>query len=96
MIPPFALLLLLDGAALGAAAALSWAIAAGSWPVVMLAAATAMALVALGIAWAAGGSRFVTLASLFRAPFYIAWKLPMYLSFVRHGAPKNWQRTDRG
>lgn len=96
MIPPFALLLLLDGAALVMAAVLSWVTGAASWPAILLGAATLIALAALALAWATGGSRFVTLGSLACAPLYILWKLPMYLSFARHGAPKDWNRTDRG
>jgi hypothetical protein len=45
--------------------------------------------------WRAGGSRYVSLRALYRAPLYIAWKLPMYLAFVRRGAPSEWRRTDR-
>jgi len=63
---------------------------------ILLAAAVLVALAALGLAWATGGSRFVTAGSLARAPLYILWKLPMYLSFARHGTPKDWNRTDRG
>jgi len=96
MIPPFALLLLMDGLALVVAAVLSWLIGAGAWPAILLAAAVLVALAALGLAWATGGSRFVTAGSLARAPLYILWKLPMYLSFARHGTPKDWNRTDRG
>ena len=95
MVPPFALLLLLDGVALVVAAVLSWLLGAGSWPAILLAAVILIALAALCLAWATGGSRFVTIGSLARAPLYILWKLPMYLSFARHGAPKDWQRTGR-
>jgi hypothetical protein len=51
--------------------------------------------VALVCALAAGGSRFITLAGLCRAPLYVVWKLPMYLDLARRGAPKEWQRTGR-
>ena len=95
MVPPFALLLLLDGLAFVVAAVLAWLTGAGSWPGILLAAATLIALIALGLAWATGGSRFVTLGSLARAPLYVLWKLPMYLSFARQGTPKDWQRTGR-
>lgn len=95
MTPPFALLLSLDFLALAAATAVTWASSAEAWPIVTLAGSIALACVGLVLAWLTGGSRFVTLGSLIRAPFYLAWKLPMYLSFARHGAPKDWQRTGR-
>jgi len=95
MTPPFALLLLLDLVALVSAAMVTWATGAQSWPILVLAGSIMLACVGLALAWLGGGSRFVTLGSLLRAPFYLAWKLPMYLSFARHGAPKDWQRTGR-
>jgi hypothetical protein len=95
MIPPFAMLVLFDLAALVLAGILTWLVAALWWPVVVLGAALALAGVGLGLAWAAGGSRFVSLRDLALAPLYLFWKLPMYLGFARHGAPKEWVRTGR-
>jgi cellulose synthase/poly-beta-1,6-N-acetylglucosamine synthase-like glycosyltransferase len=95
MIPPFALLLMLDIAALGVVSMLA-AVAHASWlPASFLALSIVLAGTGMGLAWGAGGSRFVGLGDLARAPLYLAWKLPVYLGFARHGAPKNWQRTDR-
>jgi len=95
MTPPFALLLMLDLAALAVAAIATWATGAELWPIKMLGASILLASVALGLAWLTGGSRFVTLGSLVRAPLYLAWKLPMYVSFARYGTPKEWRRTGR-
>lgn len=95
MIPPFALLILLDVAVLAAGGTLTLLTTASYWPALLLAGALALSAVALACAWAAGGSRFVSLAGLSRAPFYLAWKLPMYLNLARLGAPKEWQRTGR-
>lgn len=95
MIPPFALLILLDLGALVVAAALTVAARSSAWPLLMLLAALLLALLALALAWRAGGSRFVTVGGLVRMPFYLLWKIPMYLGFARHGAPKEWQRTSR-
>jgi len=95
MTPPFALLLSLDFVVLVAVAVVAWGTGAAWWPVILLAGSIMLACVGLILAWLAGGSRFVSLGSLLRAPFYLAWKLPMYMSFARHGAPKDWQRTGR-
>ena len=95
IIPPFALLILLDLLTLSVAAGLTWLVSARAWPLLGLSGGLLLALFALGCAWARGGSRFVSLASLCRAPFYVAWKLPMYIGFARHGAPKEWVRTGR-
>ena len=95
MIPPFALLLLVDLLGLGLAiGAVSW-IGGHWWPVLLLATIVLLAGAGLICAWAVGGHRFVSLADLARAPLYLAWKAPVYLGFLRHGAPKDWKRTDR-
>lgn len=95
LIPPLALLFLLDLAALLLAAALTAAAHSSAWPLLVLLAALTLAMVGLGLAWRTGGSRFVSLSGLARIPFYVAWKIPMYLGFARRGAPKEWQRTGR-
>ena len=96
IIPPFALLIMLDLAAIALASPVVLLTGGRWWPIIALAAIVVLAGTALSLAWAAGGSRFVSLGDLARAPLYLAWKLPLYLGFVRDGAPKGWHRTDRG
>jgi len=96
MIPPFALLLLVDVAGLVVAATISWLTGAHVWPLLFLATTLFLAGVALALAWFAGGSRFVSLSGLAKVPLYLLWKLPMYVGFARGGAPKDWVRTSRG
>ncbi|HJP68097.1 MAG TPA: glycosyltransferase family 2 protein, partial [Sphingomicrobium sp.] len=95
MIPPFALLILLDFVLLLAGAAFVWLGLSQSWPLYWLCTALLLAMVALALAWILGGSRFVSLRSLVRAPLYVAWKLPMYVGLARRGAPSEWLRTER-
>lgn len=96
LIPPFALLLTVDIATLVLIALLTWLTDSAAWPVFLLAASVALAAVGLALAWFVGGSRFVSLGGLARAPLYLLWKLPLYLGLVRRGAPKEWVRTGRG
>jgi len=96
LIPPLALLVTLDVAALLAAALLHAFVGGALWPLLALAAALAFAGIALAIAWAAGGSRYVTLGGLARIPVYLLWKLPLYAGLARKGSPKEWVRTRRG
>jgi len=65
------------------------------WPVWLLATTVVLSGAGLIGAWAVGGYRFVGFGDLARAPLYVAWKVPVYLGFARHGAPKDWKRTDR-
>jgi hypothetical protein len=41
------------------------------------------------------GRRFASAGTLLRLPFYMLWKLPMYVGLARKGAPKDWLRTGR-
>ena len=95
MIPPLALLITLDLPAL-ALGSLAWLTGyADLWPVLVLGGVLGLAGISLLLAWRAGGSRFVTAASLVKFPLYLAWKLPMYFRFAAQGAPKEWIRTAR-
>jgi cellulose synthase/poly-beta-1,6-N-acetylglucosamine synthase-like glycosyltransferase len=93
VVPPLALLVLLDLAALAVGALLVGSTTAASWPLLLMAGSLALACGGLLLAWLAGGSRFVTLGGLARVPLYLAWKLPLYLGLARSGAPKHWLRT---
>ncbi len=95
MIPPISLLMLLDLVALALAGLAWWLAGAGAWPGLILAATVFLAGAALALAWLAGGSKFVTIGGLARVPFYLLWKLPLYLGFARGGVPKEWLRTGR-
>ena len=95
MIPPFALLILIDMLALAAATILSWRSDASYWPAFILAGSLFAAIAGLALAWASGGHRFVSARSLAQAPLYVLWKLPMYIGFLRKGAPDEWRRTQR-
>jgi cellulose synthase/poly-beta-1,6-N-acetylglucosamine synthase-like glycosyltransferase len=95
MIPPFALLLSMDLVLLMLAGAICWLAGAAGWPLLILLLPLTLAATAIVLAWSAGGWRYVTIGGLARAPLYVAWKIPMYLGFARHGTPKQWVRTGR-
>ena len=93
-IPPVALLVLLN--AVGSVVAVAMILAAGEvWPAVVQIIAGLLALIALFAAWIREGRRFVSLFTLVRLPFYVLWKLPLYVNLFRRGAPKEWIRTER-
>jgi glycosyltransferase involved in cell wall biosynthesis len=93
-IPPLALLVMLNGAAF--VLALVAVLAGGAaWPVIAQIVVGIVAAFAVGLAWLREGRRFASAATLLRLPFYVFWKLPMYLGLVRRGAPRDWLRTGR-
>jgi cellulose synthase/poly-beta-1,6-N-acetylglucosamine synthase-like glycosyltransferase len=96
LIPPIALLVLFDLAALALAAVAVAIGGASAWPALALGGSLLLAGIALAAAWLSGGFRFVSLGGLARIPLYVAWKLPLYLGLARRGAPKEWLRTRGG
>ena len=95
LVPPLALLALVNGgiflvlAALAATNATSWS------PPLILGSIGVVAAMVLLLAWWREGRQFLSPASLARLPLYVLWKIPMYLKLARSGAPKVWQRTER-
>ena len=95
MIPPFALLIVLDLVALMLVGATWWLFGTSAWPALILASTVLLTGCALALAWGTGGSQFITIGALTRIPAYLFWKLPLYFGFARGGAPKEWLRTER-
>ena len=95
LVPPITLLVLLNLAALIIVAAasaifgLSWILAVTAISVVMVAAC------AIFMAWFIEGRSYLAPAVLLRIPLYLVWKIPLYLSLGRQGAPREWLRTRR-
>lgn len=93
LVPPLALLLLLAGSALALCLVCGWA-GASLIPAAMLGAILTMALALVVAAWLRGGRAFLSGAALLRAPFYVMWKIPIYLGFLRR-PEASWTRTPR-
>ena len=93
-IPPLALLVMLNGIVFVLALAAVFG-GGAAWAVIAQIAIGIAAAIAVGLAWVREGRRFASAATLLRLPFYILWKLPMYLGLARRGAPKDWLRTGR-
>jgi len=93
-IPPLALLVLLNAAAL-AIALIAMLFGSAAWPPIALLTIGFVAAAAVGLAWAREGRRFASGATLLRLPFYILWKVPLYAGMLMRGAPREWLRTGR-
>jgi len=59
---------------------------------------SSLGLIGIGtiVAWARYGRDTVDASVLLSTPFYVLWKLPMYLAAIVGKAQKEWLRTDRG
>jgi cellulose synthase/poly-beta-1,6-N-acetylglucosamine synthase-like glycosyltransferase len=47
------------------------------------------------LVWARFARHLIGPAELMTIPFYLLWKVPVYLSFVTRGRQKTWERTER-
>jgi cellulose synthase/poly-beta-1,6-N-acetylglucosamine synthase-like glycosyltransferase len=93
IVPPLALLLMLAAAGLLIAAGLIL-LGSSMLPATLLAGTIAAVLIVTFIAWLLGGRAWLSGPALLQAPFYILWKIPIYLSFLRR-RETTWRRTPR-
>jgi cellulose synthase/poly-beta-1,6-N-acetylglucosamine synthase-like glycosyltransferase len=92
-VPPLSLLLLLwaiDFVVLG----LATRFGGSFWPALIVGLAGVTLCMMIVAAWFKFGRRMLPLRSLLAAPFYILWKLPIYLNFLLH-RQQTWIRTER-
>lgn len=92
-VPPLALLVLLQLAALGLAGMGAW-FGLGSGPLGAAIGCLAMFAMAVGAAWWGWGRSVVSARDLLTVPWYVLGKLPLYLGYV-FKRQKEWVRTDR-
>jgi hypothetical protein len=94
LVPPLALFVVLQGGALGLS--LVVALAGGSLvPLAVSAIGTSALALGVGAAWITRGRDVLRLSDLAAIPGYVLWKLPLYGSFVKKGAHREWERTER-
>lgn len=93
MVPPLALLLILAGLVLAALFVLAF-FGASVLPAVILGGLLLLVLALVFIAWLAGGRAHLSGGALLRIPFYLLWKIPLYLGFLRK-PEASWKRTPR-
>jgi cellulose synthase/poly-beta-1,6-N-acetylglucosamine synthase-like glycosyltransferase len=93
-VPPLALLSLLAGLVLVVVLA---AVALGAHAGLVLVGALPIACIVVGVgsAWWSVGRESLPLRQLACAPFYVLWKVPLYVSMAVRGVPTRWERTAR-
>jgi cellulose synthase/poly-beta-1,6-N-acetylglucosamine synthase-like glycosyltransferase len=93
LVPPLALLL---ATAFSVAIVLSGlAVLIDNWlPFLVSAFALGIAMLSVILAWISGGHRWLKAEAIHLVPFYVAWKIPLYLRYAL-GQTATWIRTDR-
>jgi cellulose synthase/poly-beta-1,6-N-acetylglucosamine synthase-like glycosyltransferase len=92
-VPPLSLLFLLWVLALAGFLAV-WLAGAGAGPLLVLGGGIVAVILFLFAAWVRFGHDDLSAASLLAAPFYILWKVPIYLNFLVR-PERAWVRTER-
>ena len=93
-VPPIALLVVMNLIVLGVATGLALAASGGWGAIILQSAVLAAAGIAVLVAWWREGRSFVSFRTLAMIPFYIVWKLPLYLG-LRLKGQRDWLRTGR-
>ena len=94
MVPPLSLLVGLLVLVVSMSGAFAW-LGGSAIPLQISGAAFGLLSVGVGLAWLGYGRQTVPLRYLLMAPFYILWKVPLYLSFLLGRRERQWKRTER-
>jgi cellulose synthase/poly-beta-1,6-N-acetylglucosamine synthase-like glycosyltransferase len=96
LVPPLALLVILQSAMLGLSIGAASLGGISIVPAVLAAVSLFMVGFAVATSWMAFGRKTIAFRHLMLAPVYLGWKLPLYVSLLLKGKQKNWERTARG
>ena len=94
MVPPLAMLLLLCLIAVPLLALVIWASSGSLAPLVLLCVCLALMSMALLAAWWKEGRSVISGTALLKIPFYVLWKVPIYLRYFT-ARQTGWNRTHR-
>ncbi len=92
-VPPLSLLVMMWVAAMGGAS-IAGALGASWSPAILLAIEGLLILISIVGAWAKFGRDDLPVMTLLAVPFYLLWKIPLYLAFLVR-PQKEWTRTER-
>ena len=92
-VPPLSLLVMMWVAAM-AGASVAGALGASWSPAIFLAIEGLLILISIVGAWAKFGRDDLPVLTLLAVPFYLLWKIPLYLAFLVR-PQKEWTRTER-
>lgn len=64
-------------------------------PALMSGAALGFVGLCVLLAWARFARKVLPIGALLAIPFYVLWKIPLYLTYLFRGRQRTWERTDR-
>lgn len=94
MVPPLAMLMLLSALMVLLLIILTWVGSGSPQPLLLLCGCLALLGATLLVAWWKEGRKVISGRSLLMIPFYVLWKLPIYLRFFT-ARQTGWNRTQR-
>jgi len=94
LVPPIALLIMLLFTGLAAAVVVKW-LGGSSFPLALFATAFAFVFTAVCTAWLKFGRTTFPARYLVMIPWYVVWKIPLYLQFAFRGPYHHWERAER-
>ena len=93
LVPPLAMLIAI-GVAVSTFALMLFVLGASPVPALIIIAMITLSLLLLTIAWWREGRAILSARAIIRIPYYVLWKIPIYLKLVK-GAETEWIRTNR-
>jgi cellulose synthase/poly-beta-1,6-N-acetylglucosamine synthase-like glycosyltransferase len=95
MVPPLSFLVLIHLAIFGVIAVNILFGLGTTLPLVLVTLSFALLCLAIALAWFKFGRLTLPLGGAVRIPFYVLWKMGLYVSLLVKGKQKSWERTER-
>jgi cellulose synthase/poly-beta-1,6-N-acetylglucosamine synthase-like glycosyltransferase len=95
LVPPLALLVLLEGGVVALAALAAALGLATALPLTLALGAFASLALAVTLAWLGFGRQTLAAGTALMLPFYVLWKLGLYAALFLKGKQSTWDRTER-
>jgi cellulose synthase/poly-beta-1,6-N-acetylglucosamine synthase-like glycosyltransferase len=96
LVPPLALLVVLQGMLLGLGMVGAFVGGLSLVPAALAALSLCLVGSAVTLSWIAFGRQTIAFRHLILIPIYLGWKLPLYVGLLLKGKQKSWERTARG
>ena len=94
LVPPLALLVMISST-IALLQALATTLGQSATPFLIITMQLSLLMLLLAVCWLRGGKAYANASALARLPFYMLWKIPIYLRLLTN-RQREWNRTPRG